>query len=202
MKKILIVQRYEKIGIFNELRDNLDIRLSNYIFKLGYLPILIPTKIKITSFLKQIKPDGILLSGGGNPQKKDLRRSLEMQLLKFSLKRKLPVLGICRGAQQINLFCKGKIQKIENHVRKKHRIFGKIIKKKIYVNSFHNYGIKKKFLGRGLEILAYSKDEGVECFINKKNSWVGIMWHPERENNISDLDKKIINICFKKNLSQ
>ena len=83
MKKILIVQRYEKIGVFNELRDNLDIRLSNYIFKLGYLPILIPTKIKITSFLKQIKPDGILLSGGGNPQKKDLIQKQLPKELKY-----------------------------------------------------------------------------------------------------------------------
>ena len=201
MKKILIVQRYERIGTFNELRDNLDNRLSNYIFKLGYLPILIPTNIKVTSFLKEIKPDGILLSGGGDPQKKSLRRSLEIHLLKFSLKKKLPVLGICRGAQQMNLFCKGKIQKVENHIRKKHRIFGEIVKKKIYVNSYHAYGIKKKILGNGLEILAYSKDEVIECFVNKKNNWMGIMWHPERENNISKLDKKIINNCFKKNLN-
>jgi N5-(cytidine 5'-diphosphoramidyl)-L-glutamine hydrolase len=201
MKKILIVQRYERIGAHNELRDNLDNRLSNYVFKLGYLPILIPTNIKITSFLKQVKPDGILLSGGGDPRKKDLRKSLEIQLLKFSLKKNLPVLGICRGAQQMNLFCKGKIKKIENHIGKKHRIFGRIVNKKIYVNSYHNYGINKKFLGRDLKILAYSKDEWVECFVNKKNNWMGIMWHPERENNISKLDKKIINNCFKKNLN-
>ena len=81
MKKILIVQRYERIGTFNELRDNLDNRLSNYIFKLGYLPILIPTNIKVTSFLKEIKPDGILLSGGGDPQKKSLRRSCPKPIL-------------------------------------------------------------------------------------------------------------------------
>ena len=40
MKKILITQRFEKIVKFNELRDNLDVRLTSLIFKLGYIPFL------------------------------------------------------------------------------------------------------------------------------------------------------------------
>ena len=46
MKKILITQRYEKIGEFKELRDNLDVRLSSLILKLGYIPVLVPTNLK------------------------------------------------------------------------------------------------------------------------------------------------------------
>ena len=50
MKKILITQRYEKIGEFKELRDNLDVRLSSLILKLGYIPVLVPTNL--IKFLK------------------------------------------------------------------------------------------------------------------------------------------------------
>lgn len=64
MKKILITQRFEKIGKLNELRDNIDVRLSSFIFKLGYIPIFIPTNtIKIYKYIRQISPSGIILSG-------------------------------------------------------------------------------------------------------------------------------------------
>ena len=70
MKKILITQRFEKIGTFKELRDNLDVRLTSLIFKLGYIPVLVPTNsIKVHKYIKQISPNGIILSGGGDPKK-------------------------------------------------------------------------------------------------------------------------------------
>ena len=45
MKKIIISQRYEKIGKFNELRDNIDSRLPQLIQKLGYTPILVSNNL-------------------------------------------------------------------------------------------------------------------------------------------------------------
>ena len=57
MKKIIITQRYERIGNFKELRDNLDVRLSETIEKLGFIPILLPNKLKnIENFLQKISP--------------------------------------------------------------------------------------------------------------------------------------------------
>ena len=47
MKKIIITQRYERIGNFKELRDNLDARLSETIEKLGFIPILLPNKLYV-----------------------------------------------------------------------------------------------------------------------------------------------------------
>ena len=197
MKKILITQRYEKIGPHKEIRDNTDVRLSRMIEKIGQLPIYLPNEININLFLKKIKPDGIILSGGGNPNKKDLRQKNEKSLIKYSLKKKIPLFGICRGAQQINIFCKGKLVKLKNHVRKKHQIFGTIIKnKKIKVNSYHDYAIIKKNLGKNLKILATSSDGSVECFYQKKNKWIGIMWHPERDKVLSQFDINLIKKIF------
>ena len=71
MKKIIITQRLDKFGKFNELRDNLDLRFPKMIETLGMLPFVIPNNLKKTKiYLNKIKPDGIILSPGGNSKKR------------------------------------------------------------------------------------------------------------------------------------
>jgi len=198
MKKILITQRIEKIGKHNELRDTIDIRLPNILEKMGYVPILLPNKIKnLNNYLNIVSPNGIILSGGGDPLKKDLRHLVENKLIRISVKKKIPLIGICRGAQALNLFFGGKLTKVKNHVRKKHRIFGPIVKdKKIIVNSYHEYGFFEKTLGRNLNLLAYSSDKVIKSFCHNKYNLLGIMWHPERNMVLKEFDKKIIKKIF------
>ena len=70
-KKIVISQRLEKIGPFKELRDNIDLRFIQLVEKIGCIPILVPNKLKNTSqYLKISKPNGIILTSGGNPFEK------------------------------------------------------------------------------------------------------------------------------------
>ena len=76
MKKILITQRNERIGQFKESRDNLDLRYVNLIQNLNMLPIIMPNMSKnINQFLDTLKPDGILLTSGGNPKENNLRNN-------------------------------------------------------------------------------------------------------------------------------
>ena len=202
MKKIIITQRIDKVGKFNEIRDNLDIRFSKMIETLGMLPFVIPNNIKKTKiYLNKIKPDGIILSPGGDSKKRDQRRKIEHLLINYSLKYNKPILGLCRGAQAINLFFGGNILKVKNHVKKMHKIEGKLIGKNkyLYVNSFHDYAIKYNSLGKNLETLAHTKDGIVECFRHKKKKILGIMWHPERYKKIKKFDRKIIKKFFKCN---
>ena len=170
MKKILISQRFEKIGKFRELRDSLDVRLSYLILKLGYLPILLPSNPKnINKYLKHISPSGIILSGGGNPKKKDFRFFSEKKLLNFAVKKKVPLVGICRGAQRINIHYNGKLKKIKNHVRKRHFISGPTLIKNQKVNSFHDLGFSEKMMGKKLKVLASASDGIVKYFKHEKN---------------------------------
>ena len=192
----------DKIGKFNELRDNLDIRIPKMVEKLGMLPFVIPNNIKKTKiYLDKIKPDGIILSSGGDSKKRDQRRKIENYLINYYLKKNKPILGLCRGAQAINLFFGGNILKVENHVRKMHKIEGKLIGKNkyLYVNSFHDYAIKYNSLGKNLESLAHTKDGVVECIGHKKKKILGIMWHPERYKKIKNFDKNIVKKFFKCN---
>ena len=99
MKKIIITQRQDRLGNFREIRDNIDIRLINLIEKIGFLPISIPNSIKkLDLFLRSLNPDGIILSGGGDINKKDDRYNVEIKLIKYSINKNIPLLGICRGA--------------------------------------------------------------------------------------------------------
>ena len=70
MKKIFITQRLEKIGKHQELRDNLDLRFSFFFQKIKYGTYYCSSNNCLKSLkklIKKIKPNGILLSPGGNP---------------------------------------------------------------------------------------------------------------------------------------
>lgn len=194
-KKILISQRLDKIGIFKELRNNLDVRYVQLVENLKLIPILIPNKLKnIKQYIKILKPDGIILTGGGNPKEKNDRKKIELSLIRLAIRENIPLLGICRGAQSINLYFKGKISKIHSHVKKKHFISGNLFNKKIKfkVNSYHNYGIKDVDLAKQLRILLQAEDKSVEAFKAKNREIMGIMWHPERQKKIQKIEYKLL----------
>ena len=163
----------------------------------------------LKSLLKIKNIKGVILSGGNdiflnllknkaNQKLEKLtknRNFIEKKLVLFAAKRKLPTIGICRGFQYLNILGGGKMSKIKNHVATKHVIkidkspkfanFKNLIEKK--VNSFHNYGIKNEELSKKFSCLA-SSSNFVEAAINKKNSQLGIMWHPEREKKFNNKD--------------
>ena len=193
MKKVFISQRLDNVGKFNEKRNNLDIRFLKLFEKLNIIPILIPNDIYLTKkIIKDIKPKGIILTSGGDARKKDARYYSELLLIDFACKKNIPLIGICRGAQAINLYFSGKIKKISNHVRKNHKLkihFGN--KQKVITNSYHDYGIKKEILGKNLKVLGETNDGSIELFRHKSKKIVGMMWHPERFKKLRSFELKI-----------
>ena len=149
--------------------------------------------------LEHIKPRGIILSSGGDPRKNDIRKEIEIKLIKYSIKNNIPILGICRGAQALNLFFRGKIKKITGHVRKDHIIKGSIYNKfiKCKVNTFHDLGINKKNLAKNLVTNFISNDANIECFTNKSLNILGIMWHPERYKILRKFEISLLKKFFK-----
>ena len=199
-KKILLTQRLDCVGKFHEKRDNLDIRFIKFVLDLKMDVTIIPNNLRyLKSFLsKKNIIDGIILTPGGDPKIKDERAFVEEKLIKYAILKNIPLIGICRGAQKINLFFGGKMKKVKNHVRKKHKILGKITRNKnnILVNSYHDYGITRSTLSNKFDILAYTQDGIIESFIHKKKKIFGIMWHPERYKNIKYFDLNIFKNFF------
>jgi putative glutamine amidotransferase len=153
--------------------------------------------------------DALILSGGAdinpslygadkkahNTELDKPRDDFELTMIETAYKKKLPILGICRGAQLINIYFKGTLHatilELDEFIIHKNSIFPikqvlikrfsnlfKIIKqKKIIANSIHNQAINK--VGNNLKISA-CHEKIIEA-IEKENYpfLLGVQWHPE-----------------------
>ncbi len=192
----------------------------------GALPILLPVcgdAAMADEYIHRI--DGLLLTGGGdispllygeNPIKEldcfSLERDeFEIRLFKRALEKDIPVLGICRGLQVMNVALGGTLyqdvfSQIDNalgHFPKElpvdelyhsvqierhshlHRIFGQ---DEIHVNSHHHQSVKET--ATDFKVTALSSDgiiEGIEH--TRKDFAVAVQWHPE------DLTQRYPDFC-------
>ncbi|NOT76228.1 MAG: gamma-glutamyl-gamma-aminobutyrate hydrolase family protein [Cyclobacteriaceae bacterium] len=129
------------------------------------------------------------------------RDEFELQLLNYSQRNELPLLGICRGLQLTNVFMGGTLiphipsfgkpdhTKYEEGKDRYHKV--EVVKnsfletisgEKGEVNSAHHQSVDK--VGKGLMINAFSEDgivEGMERDYKNSNSFLLLVqWHPER----------------------
>ena len=208
-KKIGITLRVTTEKKYVEKRDVISHDWINFLQELDYFPVLIPNNlIDVENYISELKLDGIILSGGDNPGEFPERDQTENKILEYAIKNSIPVLGVCRGMQVINTFFNGTISENNNssHVGKPHNIdimntslvnlFGH---DKLEVNSFHNNLIKKDDIGAELDVFALSeKDFTIEGCFHKKYPIIGVMWHPERDQQKKHQSQIIDIFCNKK----
>jgi len=128
------------------------------------------------------------------------RDRYEVALLEEALRRDMPVLGICRGHQLLNVFMGGKlIQHIagDSHraelepprrstwhqvaVATGSRLAAILGEGQILVNSRHHQGLALEMVAGGLCATALSPDGLVEAMEGERQRWlVSVQWHPER----------------------
>jgi putative glutamine amidotransferase len=158
--------------------------------------------------------DGVCLSGGGDIDSTlygavdvacaDVDRerdALEIEVAKSAIERDLPVLGICRGFQILNVVRDGSLVQdvsghrpgereglVEHHnvtVRPGSRLARATGGAPLTVNSRHHQAVTKESIGRGLVATAVV-DDLVEAFELTDRRWVvGVQWHPERTSEVS-----------------
>jgi len=190
---------------FDEKRDAISHDWIDFLQKLEILPIIIPNKLKdIDEYISTLNLDGIILSGGDNIGEFPERDKTEIRIIDYSTKNNIPILGVCRGMQLINEFFNGKNIKSDNlnHVGKYHDVkvknsnFKDMLGEELEVNSFHNNLIKKEDVGQELEIFAESEEDStIEGYFHKRYPIIGVMWHPERDQE-QGYQSKIINILY------
>lgn len=165
---------------------------SSIAVALGYMPIHLPMlDAKYASeLLNKLSPGALVLTGGNSIHDIPARDQFESALLKAAVNMHIPVLGVCRGMQLINMFYGGVISPIDAHVGERHLItFTDNLMQKREVNSYHEFGILEKNLGQGIKALALASDGTVEALQHQVDRVTGMMWHPEREAMFSDEDK-------------
>jgi len=198
-----------------EIRDSISHDLVNNLLNQKITPLIIPNCNSYPDeYFKKIPFNFLVLSGGDNIIKENcenddeitkiklMRDKTEKLYIKFCIKKKIPIIGICRGMQLINFFFGGDFINLNNnnHVNKTHLITGLnqyknfFLKSKFEVNSFHKNVITKETISSDLSPLMLADDNTIEAFIHKQYPILGIMWHPERNfNNV------FINEFFKHN---
>jgi N5-(cytidine 5'-diphosphoramidyl)-L-glutamine hydrolase len=209
-KKIVgVTQRVDKIESYDECRDALDQKLIDWIVQSGFIPVPIPnTLVNITSpngcqptldnWLNTVKIDSILLSGGNDIGDINSRDITEKYLLSWAEENRKPVLGICRGMQNLGVYFGGKLIAVDGHVRTRHQLQVKnsnISSLPKSVNSYHNLALEN--CPDTLKIFAKSEDGNIEAIKHKELPWEGWMWHPERDGQFNLIDqerfKKLMN---------
>lgn len=200
MKRIGITQRVEIVKSYGERRDCLDQQWSNFVTQLDYIPVPLPnvTTDWAGQLVNALQLDAIILSGGNsiaslNPEAPDAapeRDNFEMALISKALEVNIPIIGVCRGMQILNLVMGGSLENINGHVGERHPIISNVKGFNLpkTVNSYHNYCVPSKGLAESLQPLAYDEDGNIEAFYNLSQNILGILWHPEREENFINLD--------------
>jgi putative glutamine amidotransferase len=189
------------------------------LIRVGILPVMVPVAEGAFACLPEYMADmkGLLLVEGEDIEPKcykarpenfeylekthPLKDKIEIHLLRHALRKKLPILGICRGSQLLNVVCGGTlygdVQKekrsplqhmnLEHYDTFRHPI--SIVaasplenwyqRKKLQVNSYHHQGIRD--LASRFKPMAYAGDGLVEGYYDPKAEFVvGLQFHPER----------------------
>lgn len=207
-------QRVDQISHYDEVRDNLDQAWHKLLIEIGLLPCPLPN-IDIKSardLLNQVKLDGLILTGGNSLASLDpsdasvnlKRDTFEEFLITHALHNKIPILGVCRGAQMINNYFGGKFIKVKGHIAQTHsltltesQVLDLRLPKNFEVNSFHSWSIPSNGLAGELKAFAVDHNGNIEGFYAPKDCIMGIMWHPERPCPSSQDTKRLIQNFFK-----
>ncbi len=193
-KRIGLTMRMD-IASTGEARDALDCLWPELMKEIGFFPVYLPSGMSVFGNEAFNDIDAFILTGGndiieGQESFYGDRNTFENSILSHADKHKLPVLGVCRGAQMINLYCGGQSSSLNGHVAQDHEVFWN--QQKIKVNSYHNYGIRQDELADNLEIQAFAQDSTIEAFRHKYLPWFGMMWHPERPIDNPQMHKEIV----------
>lgn len=123
------------------------------------------------------------------------RDALEMRWIRHALDTGLPMLGICRGAQLINVVLGGQLHQDLRELRKRtynrpgllptkqvrleyHSRMAEVCKReRLRVNSLHHQAVRSA--GRGLQIVGRDLDQIVQGFEAESKEIMGVQWHPE-----------------------
>ena len=170
----------------------------------GGVPVFLPLSLDPAEIIPRL--DGLLMSGGADidpkrygaepePELQSIepaRDEFELKILELVYECELPVAGICRGLQILNVHAGGSLYqdvpphsvrdkapstRVHDITTEKGSILEKLYGEKLEVNSLHHQSIKT--LGKHFSASATSNDGIVEGIEHSQLPIVAVQWHPE-----------------------
>ena len=187
--------------------------------QLGVFPVIVPVVDGTLECVPQYmeRMDGLLLVEGDDIEPKrfaarkanfkfvektfPIKAEIEIRLLREALRSKVPILGICRGSQLLNVVCGGTLYGDVQKEKGSHRthidlehydtyrhpvsvVAGTPLarwyrRKMLKVNSYHHQGIRE--LAPRFRPMAHADDGLIEAYYDPEAAFVvGLQFHPER----------------------
>ena len=168
----------------------------------------IPERISVRHIPHHENPDALIIGGGDDisPEhyqgdmnmavKADHERdNLEIRWIELALEKEIPLLGICRGAQLINVVLGGTLHQDIRAIRKRtynrpgllptkqvwlspdSKIANICKKVHLRINSLHHQAINK--VGDDLKIAGWDLDNFTQAVESPKRKIIAVQWHPE-----------------------
>ncbi len=220
------MNRFPMIGVSGSIDKaekelNLPASYTRALMAAGVIPVLLTPMmddVMLSACLDVL--DGVMLAGGNDVapdcygddpicelgEVNPVRDDFEIRLVKMATDRKMPVLGICRGIQSLNVAMGGTLwqdlpsqfrtsdgQKPMAHSQTRsdfytsHRVvlekdtllYNAIGRQEIRVNSFHHQAVC--IPAPCMKVAAHATDGVIEAIENPDFPFiVGVQWHPER----------------------
>jgi len=207
----------------------------NAVVKAGGIPIVLPIVDDLKLVRQQIDScDGIIMTGGNDVHPKfysedqNLHKTLQivssrmdlyqMELARLTIEKNMPILGICRGMQLINVVNGGSLYQdlseksgeilkhgdadLSNETEhsisiESESILKGILGESVVVNSYHHQSVNR--IGDGLRVTAYTADGVIEAIeMTGKRFVVGVQWHPEMMLAVNDDMLSIFEVLIEK----
>jgi putative glutamine amidotransferase len=195
MQRIGLTQRVEVIQGRTgptERREALDQRWHGLLGEMGALAVPLPNGPALAATLiDELGLNAIVLTGGNDiaetPEAANVapeRDNFERDLIATCLARGVPLLGVCRGMQMINVALGGRLGRTSGHAGVRHAVS---VEGSDHwpdpwsVNSYHDVCVPLDGLAPPLRCLAQAGNGDVEAFVHGDGRCHGVMWHPERE---------------------
>ena len=204
----------------------------NSVIRAGGCPVILPITNDYDTIEAQVNAlDGLIVTGGidvnpmiydENPETLQGDSSLdrdyyEMRVLKYANEKQIPIFGICRGIQILNVYFKGSLyqdlsyckrsvikhaqqEKRENpshkiHIEKDSFLYPSL-SDEAYVNSFHHQAIKD--LAPHFKVVAKAPDGIIEAMEHESLPIYAVQFHPEALSHKYGEMQDIFNVFIKK----
>lgn len=178
--------------------DALDQRWHAFLAGCGLLAVPIPNQPAAARALTGRLPlAGLLLTGGNDlhayggcaPE----RDAVEDELVTFALRRRLPLLGVCRGMQVLQHRYGIPLTRVEGQVTGRQRLT--VDGRDRTVNSYHHWAATR--CHPPLRAWVTGPGGVVKAVRHQSAPLVGIMWHPERLDPFAAEDLELFRRHFK-----